>query len=78
MFFMAHMKLCTEISIHCVLGLGYPHLVTKVNTCSCSRASHCAAASEEESDPCLVRGLTEREGTIGLLEKTLLPIQSTG
>ena len=29
MLFMAHMKLCTK-SLYSVLGLGYPHMVTKV------------------------------------------------
>ena len=31
MLFMAHMKLCTK-TLYSVLGLGYSHMVTKVNT----------------------------------------------
>ena len=44
MVFMAHMKLCTDIPTHCVLGLGYSHMVTKV----ISRSAKALALPVEE------------------------------
>ena len=47
MLFMAHMKLCTK-SLYSVLGLGYPHMVTKVNR-KAEVAMWLASSSEPEA-----------------------------